>query len=68
MTKNVEPYSIVVGIPGKVVKKRFDDEVIQLLLRLQWWNWPEEKIVSEISFLRNSPSIENIKKYLDGDA
>lgn len=68
VTKNVEPYSIVVGIPGKVVKKRFDDEVIQLLLRLQWWNWPEEKIVSEISFLRNSPSIENIKKYLDGDA
>jgi len=41
---DVEPYTIVAGNPARVVKKRFDDVTIEKLLKIQWWNWPIEKI------------------------
>lgn len=44
VTKDVEPYTIVGGNPAKVIRKRFDDQTIQFLLKLEWWNWPIEKI------------------------
>lgn len=51
VTKNVEPYCIVGGNPAKLIKKRFEDEVINLLLKLQWWDWPLEKITDNIAIL-----------------
>lgn len=44
---DVEPYTIVAGNPARVIRKRFDDELIGLLQRLQWWN----KSISEIQQL-----------------
>ena len=48
VTKDVEPYSIVGGVPAKEIRKRFAPEVIQKLMEIQWWNWPIEKIRSSI--------------------
>lgn len=53
VTKDVEPYSIVGGVPAKEIRKRFAPEVITRLLELQWWNWPEEKIRSAIKSLHS---------------
>ena len=47
VTKDVEPYSVVVGSPGRVIKLRFDQQQIDLLLQSQWWNF-EPKLVPEI--------------------
>lgn len=44
VVKDVPPYSIVAGNPAKVVKKRFDDAVIDRLLQIAWWDWDIEKI------------------------
>lgn len=44
ITKDVEPYSIVGGNPGKLIRKRFDNETTYKLLKLKWWDWPIEKI------------------------
>lgn len=44
VTKDVEPYTIVVGAPGRPIKKRFSDEVIMKLQSIKWWDWPYEKI------------------------
>ena len=55
VSKDVPPYSIVVGNPAKVVKKRFSEETIQNLLRLAWWDWPIEKIMAEVPMLMNEP-------------
>lgn len=44
VTKDVEPYSIVAGNPAKVINKRFNENTIQNLLDIQWWNWDIEKI------------------------
>ena len=51
VTKDVPPYTIVGGIPAKAIKKRFDDATIAKLLRLQWWNWPFEKIQHSILYI-----------------
>lgn len=44
VTKDVAPYSVVAGVPAREIKKRFDEETIRELLRLEWWNWPDEKL------------------------
>jgi len=48
VTKDVAPYEIVGGNPAKVIRKRFDDETIDFLLQLQWWDWPIEKIKEHV--------------------
>lgn len=44
VTKDVPPYEIWAGNPAKCIRKRFDDETIAKLLKLQWWNWDEAKL------------------------
>ncbi|MBR1677137.1 MAG: CatB-related O-acetyltransferase [Clostridia bacterium] len=65
VTRDVSPYSVVVGIPAKEIKKRFDDEIIELLLKLQWWDWSEDKIRDNVYILRNKPSIDILKNFFE---
>lgn len=44
VTKDVEPYAIVVGVPGKEIKKRFSDDIIEKLLQIEWWHWSHDKV------------------------
>ena len=53
VTKDVEPYTIVVGVPAKPIRKRFDDDVIARLLRLRWWDWDEAKIRAHIADIQS---------------
>lgn len=48
VTKDVKPYSIVEGVPAKVIRMRFSDEIIARLLKIEWLNWPDEKIKANI--------------------
>lgn len=51
VTKDVQPYTIVGGNPAAPIRKRFPDETIAALLRIQWWNWPLEKIEQYLPLL-----------------
>jgi len=44
VSKDIPPYAIVAGNPAIVIKYRFDDEKISKLLKLKWWDMPEEKV------------------------
>ncbi len=48
VTRDVEPYSIVGGVPAKLIKMRFNDSIVSRLLKSQWWKLP-------ISSLKNLP-------------
>lgn len=61
---DIEPYSIVVGNPAKLIRKRFSDELISLLLKLQWWYLPIVEINQLIPILSNS-NLDEVKKALD---
>ncbi len=51
---NVAPYTIVVGNPARTLRKRFDDELIELMLRFKWWDRSIEEINHLIPLLTNS--------------
>jgi virginiamycin A acetyltransferase len=61
VTKDVEPYSIVGGMPAKLIRKRFPEEQIAKLLQVKWWNWSEEKIKQNIEKLTDSPKIMELE-------
>lgn len=48
VTKDIEAYAIVGGVPAKVIRYRFEKKVIDYLLRIKWWNWPHDKIMKNI--------------------
>ena len=52
VTKDVPPYAVVVGNPARVLKYRFSEEVIARLLRLEWWNMPDEVLRKHVSVFR----------------
>ncbi|MDR3113897.1 MAG: CatB-related O-acetyltransferase [Treponema sp.] len=59
----VEPYTIVAGNPAKLIRKRFDEVLIGLLLQLRWWDLPVAEINNLIPLLSN-PDVEAVKTVL----
>ncbi|MBR0099641.1 MAG: CatB-related O-acetyltransferase [Treponema sp.] len=57
---NVEPYTIVAGNPARLIRKRFEDEMIALLEKFAWWNRPVEEINALIPIL-TSGNLEMVK-------
>lgn len=51
VSKDVPAYHIVGGNPCKIIRKRFDDELIDCLLKQQWWNWDSKKIFDHLDVL-----------------
>lgn len=45
MTKDIGPYEIWAGNPARMIRKRFTDDVIEELLKSEWWNWDDEKLM-----------------------
>ncbi|MEY8762798.1 MULTISPECIES: chloramphenicol acetyltransferase [Clostridium] len=65
VTKNVEPYTIVAGVPAKVIRKRFNEDVVLKLQSIKWWNWSYEKIKENFNdFLLNIDDF--VKKHYKG--
>ena len=60
---DIDPYTIVVGNPAKVLRKRFDDELIDLILRIKWWDRCIEEIDSLIPILTCS-DLRKVKEEL----
>ena len=60
---NIEPYTIVVGNPAKALRKRFDEELIDIMEKLKWWDKSIEEINNLISLLTNS-NLEYVKEEL----
>jgi acetyltransferase-like isoleucine patch superfamily enzyme len=60
---SVPPYAVAVGNPAKVVKFRFDNNTIQALLDIRWWDWPPKMIFEAGTMLRNRDVAAFIEKY-----
>lgn len=61
VTKDVPDYAIVAGVPAKIIKYRFSEEVIKRLLEIKWWNLPENVLKKNIHlFQKENISIEDL--------
>lgn len=63
VTKDVPAYAVHGGNPAQFIKKRFDDELIDLLLRLRWWDLEPEVLASILPLLCD-PDLEQVKRAL----
>lgn len=63
VAKDVPPYSVVVGNPGRVVKTRFDEELISLLLEYKWWNKEENELLPILPYI-TSPDLDSLRQFL----
>ncbi|MCI3922713.1 CatB-related O-acetyltransferase [Paenibacillus sp. TRM 82003] len=63
VTKDVGPYSIVVGSPASEIRKRFDEVTIEKLLQIKWWNFSDERL-SKYAHLITNPAdfIDKVEK------
>lgn len=60
VTRDVPPYTIVVGVPARPIRKRFDEPAVEALLALRWWDWPEERIAANLGAIQ-SGSLEQLR-------
>jgi virginiamycin A acetyltransferase len=65
VSSDVPPYSIVGGVPAKVIKRRFDDELEEKLLSLRWWDWSIDKIKKNRDFFSKKITLETISRVID---
>ncbi|WP_426123170.1 CatB-related O-acetyltransferase [Pararhizobium sp. PWRC1-1] len=61
VAKDVPPYSVVAGNPGRVVKRRFGDDIVERLQAIAWWNWPVDTVTRHIAAITGA-DIEALEK------
>ena len=64
VAKDIPPYSVAVGNPCEVKRKRFDEDLIEYLLQIKWWDWDAEKIFKNMDALC-SGDLSKIKNIVD---
>jgi acetyltransferase-like isoleucine patch superfamily enzyme len=57
VVKDIPDYGIVGGNPARLIKLRFPQEQIDALVKIAWWNWPDEKIKENIPLIM-SPDVQ----------
>jgi acetyltransferase-like isoleucine patch superfamily enzyme len=63
VTRDVEPYSIVAGNPARHIRYRFREEIRESLLKIAWWEWPDESLRAAWPMLLSRNVEEFVEKY-----
>lgn len=65
VTKDVPPFAVVGGVPAKIIRYRFSENQIEALLKLKWWDKPENVLQENIRLFQNSEMDSVITKLSD---
>ena len=63
VSKDVPPYAIVVGVPAKILRYRFDEDLRNALTRIAWWTWSHERLQAALQDFRDLGTREFVHKY-----
>lgn len=65
VTKDVPPYAIVAGVPARIIKQRFSEDVINTLEQARWWDKQEPELKSNIKLFQATMDEEILEKYIE---
>ena len=60
VTRDVPPYAVCVGSPARVIRKRFDDGIIEELEKIQWWDFPDEILKNHLDLFKSPVNSKTI--------
>lgn len=63
IAKDIEPYTIVAGVPAKPIRERFSIRIQAALLRINWWDWSHEQLAQSIPDFRDMDIEAFVAKY-----
>jgi phosphonate metabolism protein (transferase hexapeptide repeat family) len=63
VTKDVEPYAIVAGVPATRIKWRFEQSIRERIIQLAWWDWEQEKLADAIADMQALSAEDFVEKY-----
>jgi len=63
VTKEVQPYTIVAGVPARMIRRRVTEEVEASLMRIQWWNWTHDRLAGTLEDFRLLDVVSFAAKY-----
>ena len=63
VSRDVAPYTIVGGVPARMIRRRFDESIAASLQRIAWWDWPDELIFARLADFRSEAIEEFCRRY-----
>jgi phosphonate metabolism protein (transferase hexapeptide repeat family) len=63
VTKDVPPYMIVGGNPARVIRRRFEEPVVERMMALGWWDWDHERLRQALPDFRTLPAEAFLEKH-----
>jgi phosphonate metabolism protein (transferase hexapeptide repeat family) len=63
VSRDVEPYMIVGGVPARTIRRRFSEDVVLRMQALAWWNWPHTELQSALTDFRTLDAEGFLRKY-----
>jgi phosphonate metabolism protein (transferase hexapeptide repeat family) len=63
VTKDVEPYAIVAGVPAKRIKWRFQKSIRERIIELSWWDWPQDRLAAAIADMQTMTAMDFVEKW-----
>jgi hypothetical protein len=66
VSRDVQPYTIVGGVPAKLIRERFPREIAERMQALAWWDWSHESLRSALDDFRNLDAEAFLVKYEAG--
>ncbi len=65
VSKSIPNFSIAAGVPAKVLRTRFSQEVISELEAIKWWDWPDSKINENLKLILSKPTMNLLNELRD---
>ena len=66
LTKDVPPYAVVGGVPAKIIKYRFSEDVVNFLQEIKWWNLPDNVLKKNLKYFQTEEVdlqfLENVRR------
>ena len=63
VSKDIPPFAIAIGVPAKILRYRFEPEIIAALERIAWWDWPHERLGPALADFRAMTARDFCRKY-----